>query len=76
MEIQGINNWNLLEDSGAVKSEGLRKVKDAILELKDREIKVDMATFSKEGIENRVESREAVYFWKMIMAMDYLAYLC
>jgi hypothetical protein len=50
MEIQGINNWNLLEDPGAVKSEGLRKVKDAIPELTDREIKVDTATFSKEGM--------------------------
>jgi hypothetical protein len=49
MEIQGINNRNLLEDPGAVKSEGLRKVKDAISELKDREIKVDTATFSKIG---------------------------
>jgi hypothetical protein len=50
MEIQGINHWNLLEDPGAVKSEDLRRAKDAIPELKDREIKVDTATFSKEGM--------------------------
>lgn len=51
MNIQSINNWNLLEQPQTVRGEDMKQIKEAVPELKDRQIRVDTAEFSKEGME-------------------------
>lgn len=50
MSVQRVDQWKLLEQPGCVKNEDLKRVKDAVPELKDRTIRTDSVTFSREGM--------------------------
>lgn len=49
MIIQNISKWKLLEESGATNNQNVKQMKDAVPELKSRQIKTDSVDFSEEG---------------------------
>lgn len=55
--IQSVNKWNVLEQPGFVRNENLKQIKDAVPELKNRQICMDSVDFSEEG---RAALREQV----------------
>lgn len=57
--IQGVNKWNLLEQSKYIEHKDLKQVKDVIPQCAERQIKVDTVELSREGMEalrERVQS--------------------
>lgn len=51
MVIQSVDPYNLMEQQEYVRNEDAKKISDVIPELKDREIRTDSVTFSREGME-------------------------